>query len=495
MGVPLRFFSSATALLCLGAAAWADPPPTPPPRAPTELELQIEREFREAQSDPRARVATPALDALLPRLTVTRYQLGNGLEVVLAPHASGHQAAVVVTYRVGSGDLPPEHAGLPHLAEHLSYRATRHAPQGLLLETESADATFFNGFTGPDRTIYVAVVPEGSVERMLWVESERMAFALDGVTEAALRHERQVVVNEYRQRLAASSDGDASLAIARELYPENHLRRVPYARPEGIAALTLDDVRGFLASRYVPANARLLVAGRFDVAAVRGWVERYFGTVARAPAPPRPRLRGPGTLSGERILRYRLPAAYDVVRVVWPTPALRAPGDAELDVLSDLLAEPETGLLTRALAERGLAVSVRAAQVSHDDGSEFEVEVVVSPGHTAEQALDVIDRTLSLARRQAPPADAVEAASRRFCRAVVERSGALLDWSMSLAESADAPSAEHFTRELARYRAVRPDDVRRAFEQLLPLSRRLVVLIERSPSAPLGGVVESVRSR
>ncbi len=475
------------ALLALAAAtpAWADPPPA-------EV---FERAFREASQDPRARVDPMTEDDLLPRLATERYTLANGLDVLLAPGGNERQAVVSITYLSGTGDCPPERAALAHLAEHLSYGRTRHAPDGLLAEIERADATLFNGLTGSEDTTYLAVVPSGSVERMLWIESERMAFALDGIDEAAVAHERHVVINEYRQRVTAGGVGDLALAMAREMYPADHLRRVPYALPDGIAAVTAADVRAFVARSYVPANARLSIVGRFDPVAARAWVERYFGPIARAPAPVRTRRVGPGELSGERLLRFRVPSPGSLVVVAWPTPALRAPGDTELDLVSELLTSQSNGLLTDALVREGLALSVSSRQRSHSDGSEFVIEAAVHPSRSADQVLDAIDRTLALARREPPPPARLGAAMVRFLRGTVSdaRSGLARAFRFNTGRGPEDPG--DYRADLARYRTVSPAAIPETIARYLPLDRRLVVLVEPSSGAPVGGVAEPVRSR
>ena len=492
------------ATLLLSSPLHADPPPqAQPPAAPAPmadpLTQELEREFREAAADPRARAAAPSsagVDALVPSIRIERYTLANGLDVVLSPGGSERQVAVYVTYHVGSGDCPPERVALAHLAEHLSYRHTRHAPEGLLLETERADATYYNGLTGVDQTVYFAVAPAGSLERLLWVESERMAFALDGVDADALAHERHVVTNEYHQRTTASRLGDLRHAMARELYPAGHLQRVPYALPEAIAAVTLDDVRAFLRDVYVPANASLTVVGSFDPAQARASIERYFGPVARARAPGHPNPGGVVRLSNERVMRYRLPTDRDTVIVAWPTPPLRQPGDADLDVVAALLASGSGGgLLRELLVDTGVASSVAARQASDDDSSLFSIEVDLQQGHTADAALDAVDRALVQLRREAPPAPRVVAVVREWERHTVEVGRDLAARAGQIAAWPDERDPGLFRTDLSRYRAVRPETVRAAVERWLPLDRRLVVLVERSPNAPVGGVVESVRSR
>lgn len=497
MNAPRPRPSLCVAALLASALAHADPPAPAAPAAPDPLTVSLDAAARAAAADPRARArqAVPDPAEQLPAMRVERYTLPNGLDVVLVPDPSVRQAAVLVRYATGTGDSAPARTGLAHLAEHLTYGPTRHAPEGLLVATESAMATAYNGITSIDETHYFAEVPAGAVERALWVESERMAFALDGVTDEALRHERAVVANEYFQHVRQQPGGDLGLALARELYPEGHLRRVPYETADRLALVTLDDVRGFLARAYVPLNARLVVAGHIDVQATRAMVARYFGDIARAPAPARTHATETPTLSSERVLRYRAPNASWEVQVWWPTPALHRPGDVELDVVATLARRREEGSLHHALVTGGFATELRIRQHSYATSSEFGIAATVAQGHTHEEVLDVIDRELVRLRRT--PADPA-----RIARAVAElRQDVAADAQNFLARATmitQHPEPEDpglYRTTLSRYAAVTPEAVRAAVERWLPLERRVVVLLRGDASTPESGVVESVRSR
>ncbi|MFO0602638.1 MAG: pitrilysin family protein [Polyangiales bacterium] len=478
-------------------AAPPSPPEAPAAPPPDPLAASLDEAARAAEADPRVRRRPPLPDpaAMLPAMRVERFSLPNGLDVVLSPEAEGRQVVVGVEYRVGTGDCPPARASLAHLAEHLTYGPTRHAPDGLLVEVERADATVFNGITSVDRTRYFAAAPAGSLERLLWIEGERMAFSLDAVTDGSVGHERSVVANEYRQRVADSPAGDLDLAVARELYPEGHLRRAPHHTADEIAAVTPADVRAFLRAWYVPANARLTVTGRFDPARARAWVQRYFGDIPAAPAPRRERGLEPPRLTQERVLRYRAPQASEGVEVHWATPALHAPGDAELDVVAELTGRSQAGSLERALVGAGVATRVYVRQHSHDDTSEFVISATAAAGHSAEEVLDIIDRELVQLRRAEPARAEVVGAVARIRRALVERTASLLERAWQAGTRPDPDDPGHLRGALALYAAVTPGAVRRAAARWLPLDRRLVVILQGDPRAPASGVVESVRSR
>lgn len=498
MTAPRSLPSHVLAALLASALAHADPPAPPPdPPPPDPLTVSLDEAARAAAADPRTRAhrAAPDPAAQLPAMRVERYTLPNGLDVVLVPDPAARHAAVIVRYATGTGDSAPARTGLAHLAEHLTYGPTRHAPQGLLIATEDAMATGYNGITSIDETHYFAEVPAGSLERALWVESERMAFALDGVTDEALRHERAVVANEYFQHVRQQPGGDLGLAVARELYPEGHLRRVPYETADRLALVTLDDVRGFLARCYVPANARLVVAGHIDVPATRAMVTRYFGDIARAPAPARTHATEMPTLSSERVLRYRAPHANWEVQVRWPTPALHAQGDIELDVVATLARRREEGSMHHALVDGGFATELRIRQHSFETSSEFVIAATVAQGHTHEEVLDVIDRELVRLRRTPIDPARVAHAVAELRQGVAAEAQSFLARAMMIAQHPEPDDPGRYRATLSRYAAVTPEAVSAAVERWLPLERRVVVILRGDASTPESGVVESVRSR
>src|SRR5262249_10116354 len=140
-------------------------------------------------------------------------------------------------------------------------------------------------------TRYVETVPREELELALWLEADRMGFLLDAIDATSLANQKDVVINERRQRVADRPYGLIDELIIRTLFPQPH----PYdgniiGATQDIKNATLDDVRAFFAQHYTPANATLTLAGDFDVALTKTWIEKYFGSLVGAPRPARPSL-------------------------------------------------------------------------------------------------------------------------------------------------------------------------------------------------------------
>jgi predicted Zn-dependent peptidase len=334
-------------------------------------------------------------------IPVEQYQLANGLEVILHQDRSIPIIHVNVTYHVGSGNETPGQSGYAHLFEHLMFQGTKHT--GLdqhFAILRDIGARGSNGTTNSDRTNYFQSVPAGELETALWLESDRMGYLL--LDQEALENQREVVRNERRASYENVAYKEEIFAVARALYPEGHpYRYLTIGLHEDLQRATLEDARSFFARWYVPANATLVLAGDFDVQTARGLIDKWFGSF---PVSRRPRVKvpPPPVLGARHREQFADPLATTTrVRYVWPTPAFFTPGDAELDVIAQLLAS-DTGRLRRLVtSEKSLARSVSASQTSRGFSSEFHIVVDVRPGANVDDVHSAIDTALSALSRSA----------------------------------------------------------------------------------------------
>jgi zinc protease len=291
----------------------------------------------------------------------------------------------------------PGKSGFAHLFEHMMFQGSQHTgPDAHFSVLRGIGAQGVNGTTSTDRTNYYQTVPSHQVETALWLESDRMGYLLPALTQEMLDNQREVVRNERRQNYENVAYSEERFAVARALYPEGHpYRHLTIGLHDDIERATLDDVRGFFHRWYVPANATLLVAGDIDVPATKAMIEKWFGTfppsvrpTAKVPPPPVLRQKVRETFVDSRATLTR-------VRYVWPSPPLFAPGDAELDIIADVL-DSATGRLRRTLVvDRALARTVSAIQQSRRFSSEFHVVVDLQVGASVSEVEASIRREIS----------------------------------------------------------------------------------------------------
>ncbi len=330
--------------------------------------------------------ATPAVAganaAAMPDIDIpyTKFVLPNGLTLLVHEDHKTPVVALNVWYHVGSKNEPVGRHGFAHLFEHLMFEGSQHFDKDYFQVLEPAGATDMNGTTNVDRTNYFETVPTSALDRALWLESDRMGYMAQSITQAKLEQQRGVVENEKRQD-ENQPYGAVDDLIAEQTYPPGH----PYSwttigSEADLDAATLADVKQWFATYYGPNNAVLAIAGDVDTAAVKAKVEHYFGNLP--PGPPVAHVQSwPAPMQGDKrmsiIDRVPLPRVY----MVW-----NVPGDGERDnVLLESLAEvlgggKDSRLYDRLVYREQSAASIEAGVDGNEIGGQFQIVATVKPG-------------------------------------------------------------------------------------------------------------------
>src|SRR6185437_11046823 len=235
------------------------------------------------------RAQTAHVSDPIPSVPVTKYTLPNGLTVLLSPDHSSPVAAVAVWYHVGSKNEKPGRTGFAHLFEHMMFTGTQHIPAGQHAKILESMGGEFNGTTDNDRTLYYEEVPSNELATALWLESDRMGFLPEAMTQERLDVQRNVVKNERRLRVDNQPFGLADELTSGALFPPTN----PYSWPvigsmADLSAASLDDVKEFFHRYYAPDNAILSIVGDFTIPDARHLVAEYFGDLPRGPDVERP---------------------------------------------------------------------------------------------------------------------------------------------------------------------------------------------------------------
>ena len=331
---------------------------------------------------------------MIPHIAYERRTLACGLDVIVHPDPSAPQVCTSVWYGVGSSDETPELTGFAHLFEHV-FKNSAHVPAHhyeILRRAGSSDA---NASTDVDRTGYYEVVPAHELELALWLESDRMGYFLPGMTEARLRQQQEVVVAERSRRYESVPYGAERFAVALALYPEGHpLRHLTIGLRAHIERATLDDIRAFYRTWYVPANATLVIAGDVEPAVAFATAERYFGSFPASIRPPRQ--MPSATVSASRTTVRDPFATLRRVHRVWLGPPAFAADEAELDLAVATWSATGTGGLWRRLVyETQLAQRVSAWTTNARLGGELHVAVDLKPGADADAVRAILDDELA----------------------------------------------------------------------------------------------------
>jgi zinc protease len=408
----------------------------------------------------------------------TQFKLPNGLNVILHRDTSVPVVSVNVWYHVGSANERPGRTGFAHLFEHVMFEGSMHVPEGSFDTWLEAAGGNNNGSTSNDRTNYYEDLPANALELALFLESDRMGFLLDDKAPDKINGQRDVVKNEKRQSVDNQPYGQAFIELPAMLYPAGH----PYSwstigSMEDLSAASFEDVARFFRTYYVPGNASLVIAGDIDVAATRKMVEKWFSDVpAGKPVPP---LNAPtAVLDGVKKKtitdRVQLPRLY----LAWHTPALLKPGDAELDILSNLLSGGKNSRLYKRLVyDLQIAQDINAVQQSQALGSNYMIIATARPGESLDKIQAVIDEELDKLRATPPEARemtrALNQIEANFYRGMerVGGFGGKANQLNSYYKAAGTP--DYFQKDLDRYRAVTAADIKAVVEKYLPKDRRV----------------------
>ncbi len=224
-------------------------------------------------------------------IPIEYYTLGNGLKVVLSRDTTSPTATVGVYYRIGFRIEPKGRTGFAHLFEHLMFQGSANLGKMEFIRLVEGNGGVVNGSTNFDYTNYYQIVPAHTLETVLWAEADRMKGL--AITQENLVNQQGVVKNEVRVNVLNQPYGGFPWLSMPQVANRNwHNAHNFYGDLADLDAATLEDARAFFDSFYGPGNAVLVVAGDFDPAMARAWIEKYFAPIPSRPAPVTARSRG-----------------------------------------------------------------------------------------------------------------------------------------------------------------------------------------------------------
>ena len=286
-------------------------------------------------------------------LPYEKYTLDNGLDVILHEDKSDPIVSVCILVHVGSNREKPGRTGFAHFFEHMLFQKSENVPQGGFFQNINEWGGTFNGGTSNDFTVYFEVVPNDALEKVLWMESDRMGFFINAITTEDLEGEKPVVKNEKRQRVDNQPYGHTDYVIRKALYPEGH----PYnwtviGELEDLQAATIGDVKEFYEKWYGPNNATLVIAGDYNKEEVKQLVEKYFGEIPSRGIDTKMEPQ-PVTLDSTKTLYYEDDyASLPEIRITYPTVESFHSDQWSLDALQEVLSVGKRAPLYKTLVEK-----------------------------------------------------------------------------------------------------------------------------------------------
>ena len=315
-----------------------------------------------------------------------KYELPNGLTLIVHEDHSDPVVHVDVTYHVGSAREQIAKSGFAHFFEHMMFQGSDNVADEQHFKIVSQAGGSLNGSTNRDRTNYFETVPSNQLEKALWLEADRMGFLLDAVTQKKFEIQRSTVKNERGQNYDNRPYGLVSETFSKNLYPYGH----PYSWMtigylEDLNRSDVTDLKNFFLRWYGPNNATVTVGGDVTPADVVKLVGKYFGSIPRGPE-VMPSVVPSVKLTGNRYVSFvdnyaRLP----LLAIVYPTVPNYHPDMAALGCLAQILGQGRNAILYQNMVKKQLALQAAAFSSLSELAGEFVFQISPMQGKTLAQ--------------------------------------------------------------------------------------------------------------
>jgi zinc protease len=429
----------------------------------------------------------------VPKIAFEKYTLPNGLQVILHVDRKLPMVHVNNWYHVGSKNERVGRTGFAHLFEHMMFEGSKDADTKYLGFVEKAGANLFeggvNGTTNEDRTNYFESVPSGSLEYVLWLESDRLATLTDVLTKEKLDNERDIVKNERRQGLENEPYGRAFMLITENVFPTGH----PYAHTvigshEDLTAASVDDVKEFFHTYYTPNNLSLAITGDFDVVEAKRLIQKYYGPITPGPALDRPKSWMAG-IQGEKIIEVNDHVPQERTYFAWPAPAFFDAGDGELDLVSLILTDGLSSRLNKSLVyDKQICSDVVSFENSSEIAGNFVLWITARAGASLAQAEQIATEEIARLAREGPTAAELSRAKTKWEFQYVtglERIGGFGGKADLLnTYNTFLGDPDKFAADVQRHRAATAENVRLAAAKWLDTRNRVVIRFHPENSKP-----------
>ena len=419
--------------------------------------------------------------------------LDNGLKVLVQQMRTAPLASVWCWYKVGSKDEPPGLTGVSHWVEHMNFKGTVNIPRDQMKGIVERFGGAWNGYTWIDQTAYLETAPREALDRMLFVEAERMANGL--YDRAECESERTVIISELQ-----GGDNDPEQLLDTEVTAAA-FRAHPYGHPTigwlpDLQAMTRDDLYGYYRQYYVPNNATLVIVGDVDENEALRLAEARFGTIPAGAPPPRLSAREPEQV-GERRVRVDRAGTAAYLKLAYHAPSLTGADFYPLLVLDAVLTgakgvnlwssfrnPPQRSTrLYRALVERRLASSVFGALLPTEHPFLYSLSITVNDGVPLEVVEEATLRELDIVREEGITSSELHRAQHQLRARLVFESDSVTNIAHQLGYFATIASVDLFTGLAARVEGVTLEQVADAARELFRPSNRTVGWFDPLPVA------------
>ncbi|MGC1389630.1 MAG: pitrilysin family protein [Bacteroidales bacterium] len=335
---------------------------------------------------------TPQPPADKLNISYEKYVMPNGLQVILHTDHSDPMISYAIMYHVGSSREIPGKTGFAHLFEHLLFGGSENVPSGTFDKIIEGVGGTNNGFTQRDITTYYEMFPKNALEKILWLESDRMGFFINSVTKHTLAVQQNVVSNEKRQREDNTPYGFTDYVVDKNLYPANH----PYnweviGEMADLKNASLEDVKAYYGHFYGPNNATLVLAGDFNKDSVKIMINKYFGEIKPHGEVAKRSAMVPTLQKTVKLYHEDNFANVPEITMVWPAPQAYQKDAYALDFLAKILADGKKAPLYKVLVKEKKLTSITTAYNNSSElAGEFTITIRANEGKSLKEIENAI---------------------------------------------------------------------------------------------------------
>ena len=300
------------------------------------------------------------------KVTFEEYNLDNGMHVILHNDPSAPVVVSSVMYHVGSKDETPDRTGFAHFFEHLLFEGTENIKRGEWMKIVTSNGGVNNANTTDDRTYYYEVFPSNNLELGLWMESERMMHPV--INKIGVDTQNEVVKEEKRTRYDNQPYGNILPVVKENMFKNHPYRWATIGSMKHLDAATLEEFQAFNKKFYIPNNSVLVVAGDFENAKAKEWIQKYFGSIKKGEA-----LKKQTFI--EEPITQTIKATYQDPNIQIPmlvasyrTPSMKTRDARVLDLISSYLSDGKSSKLYKKIVDdKKMALQIGAVGFSQED--------------------------------------------------------------------------------------------------------------------------------
>ncbi len=397
-----------------------------------------------------------------------KFQLDNGLTVVVHEDKSDPVVYTDVTYHVGSAREEIGRSGFAHFFEHMMFQGSDHVADEEHFKTVSEAGGTLNGTTNSDRTNYFETVPSNQLEIALWLEADRMGWLLDAVTQEKFEIQRSTVKNERGQNYDNRPYGMIGEVTNQALFPHGH----PYSWPtigylNELDAATLDDLKDFFLRWYGPNNATLTVAGDVTTDEVMALAVKYFGPIERGPEVENMEPQVP-VLTEDRYVSHEDKIRFPLLQLSFPTVPNRHKDEAPLDVLSDILGGGKSSVFYQTFDKPQKALQSSVGHPCSELAGQMTFMVVSFPGANLKDVEAEVRAAIATFEERGVTQEDIDKFKSSYESSTIQSLTSVQGKGSSLASyQTFENNPNYIAKDLERYRNVTVDDVKRVYEQYI----------------------------